>query len=163
MSISEWWPVDRDVRTTYVTQRVRFRRLRAELAPAASTTDPSGFVAREVAYLVSAWNPHGEPTTLEDNIKLDRELRDLTTERDWWQRRVVARDPHNRWVEDGLCLLDITEDDALDLARRFRKQRSLDARRPRGARQRCPRRVPERVDVRPASVPAVPGSPARPR
>ena len=71
-------------------------------------------------WLLSAWNPHGAPTTLADNLARNVALGETIAEAGGEVSDIVTTVPPDRsWAEDTLIFRGIAPDDAVELAVRF--------------------------------------------
>ena len=88
---------------------------------------PSDTEAGEVAHpwggpvlVISAWNPSGEPRTLQQNTDVQQVLADRVAELGGSVRgRVVAVPPDHGWAEEALVLADLDLDVGRELASAF--------------------------------------------
>ena len=71
------------------------------------------------AYIVTAWNPSGQPKTLKRNRDLHRQLRADVRHRRWDMCEVATYDPALRWAEQALLLMNVSEVGAARLARTY--------------------------------------------
>ena len=70
--------------------------------------------------VISAWHPHGDPRTLQQNNDLQELLADRVVELGGSVRgRVVAVPPDHAWAEEALVVSDLDLDGGLELARVF--------------------------------------------
>ena len=67
-------------------------------------------------YVVTAWNPDGQPSTLTRNLELHRQMHADVRARGWDAREVATYDEDLRWAEQSLLLVGVDQAAACALA-----------------------------------------------
>lgn len=114
------WPAFGRRHTTEAWKPTPFRvfeRGRAlDVVPAPKVESPPATDYDGAVYVVTAWNPDGQPATLTRNLQLHRRMRADVQARGWDVLQVATYDEGFRWAERSLLLVGVDQAAASALA-----------------------------------------------